>query len=285
MPDTPPSLKMKSMLFAQVTDLHLGTGRRLAYRKVDTAAALEACVAHLNALRPRPDLVLFTGDLGDLGLPEEYALLADLLAPLELPYLMVPGNHDNRDALRAAFPAAIPAGDYRFAQYVVDDYPLRLIGLDSVDQGRPHGVLCADRLSWLHDRLAESRDKPTILFMHHPPFKTGIAHMDAQNLTEGADGLAHLVARYGNIEAILCGHLHRAIHQRWQGTIISTAPSPAHQVALDLRPDGPSAFIMEPPACHLHWWSPGNGLITHTSYIGSYDGPHPFFGPDGKLIV
>jgi 3',5'-cyclic-AMP phosphodiesterase len=54
-------------------------------------------------------------------------------------------------------------------------------------------------------------------------------------------------------------------------------------VALDIDPDAPSCFRMEPPGFMLHWWQ-DNRLITHTAFIGDYDGPYPFFDKDGKLI-
>ena len=91
------------MLIAQVTDPHIKAAGRLAYRTVDSAQKLRDCVAHLNALDPRPDIVLLTGDLVDLGRPEEYAVLREILAPLAAPVYVIPGNHDERGALRAAF--------------------------------------------------------------------------------------------------------------------------------------------------------------------------------------
>ena len=143
--------------------------------------------------------------------------------------------------------------------------------------------MCAERLGWLAARLDEAPDRPTVLFMHHPPFATGIRHMDALGLA-GAEALATLVARHPQVERVLCGHLHRPIQVRWAGTVASTAPSTAHQVVLDLADDAPATFAMEPPACQLHVWRPGTGLISHTSYIGRFDGPYPFF-EGGRLIA
>ncbi|OSQ48291.1 phosphodiesterase [Thalassospira alkalitolerans] len=276
------------MLIAQLTDLHIGAGRRLAYRKVDTAGALENAVDHVMAMDPRPDVVLFTGDIGDLGNQQEYGLVAEILTKLTLPYFMVPGNHDRRAPLRTAFPDATPVKDgAAFVNYVVDDYPLRLIALDTLDEGKPGGVLGADQLDWLRGVLSDGDDRPCLIFMHHPPIVTGIAHMDAQNLGEGADELAAIVAQHRDrIRAIICGHVHRPIHTIWAGVPLMIGPSVAHQVAFDLRDDGPSAFVMEPPAMHLHVWdTPSQNLLTHLAYIDRYDGPHPFFGADGKLIV
>ncbi|RCK46530.1 hypothetical protein TH25_16905 [Thalassospira profundimaris] len=276
------------MLIAQLTDLHIAAGRRLAYRKVDTAGALEKAIDHVMALVPRPDVVLFTGDIGDLGTAEEYALVGEILAKLTIPYFMVPGNHDRRGPLRAAFPHATPvANGAGFVNYVVDDFPLRLIALDTLDEGRAGGILLPAQLDWLQRVLSDGTDRDCAIFMHHPPFRTGIAHMDAQNLGAGADELARIVAEHRDtIRAVFCGHIHRPIHTIWSGVPVMVGPSVAHQVALDLRADGPSAFVMEPPGLHLHVWDANaKSLTTHLSYIGRYDGPHPFFGPDGKLIV
>src|SRR6202035_4591171 len=106
MPQTP-------VLIAQIYDLHIKPPGSLAYGKVDTAAALERCVAALNEFKPRPDLVVISGDLADTPTAEEYEHLKRLLAPLEPPFVAIPGNHDSREMMRAAFPEApyaLPSG-------------------------------------------------------------------------------------------------------------------------------------------------------------------------------
>src|SRR3546814_14606452 len=57
----------------------------------------------LNTQVPRPDIVVVSGDLVDFGRPDEYAALHPELARLHMPCYLVPGNHDNREHLRAAF--------------------------------------------------------------------------------------------------------------------------------------------------------------------------------------
>jgi len=259
------------MLIAQITDAHVGPAGRLFYDRVDTGAALSAAVAALNALEPRPDIVLFTGDLGDEGTPEEYAHIAARLAPLEIPLAVVPGNHDRRAALRAAFAANpwLPAGDGPLHQ-AIEDFPVRLIGLDTLDEAESGaGRIDAAGCDWLEARLAEAPERPTVVFMHHPPFATGIGHMDAI-ACHGSGALAAVIARHRQVERVLCGHVHRPVTLRWAGTVASIAPSVAHQVALDLRPGGPSAFVLEPPALQLHLWLPGQGLVSHIRYLGDH---------------
>jgi 3',5'-cyclic AMP phosphodiesterase CpdA len=269
------------MIIAQITDTHVRHKGGLAYERVATDLMLEAAVRHLNTMRPQPTVVVATGDLCDRGAAEEYTHLRAILSEFEMPVFLIPGNHDDRAALRDAFSdhAYLPK-DGDFLHYAVDDYPVRLIGLDTVVPGEAGGHLCAERLDWLAERLDAGPARPTVLFMHHPPFATGVKHMDEIGL-DGAEALAEIVARHPQIERILCGHLHRPIQMRWHGTLVSTAPSTAHQVVLDLRHDAPAEFNMEPPACQLHVWDAAQGLVSHTSYIGRFEGPYRFF-PDAE---
>ncbi|PXW26457.1 phosphodiesterase [Paraburkholderia caballeronis] len=275
------------MLLAQISDLHVKPPGALAYRRVDTAASLARCIAKLNALTPRPDAVIMTGDLVDRGTPEEYAHLKSLLAALELPYYLLVGNHDAREPLRAAFaerPELRAGGE--FVQYAADVGPLRVIALDSMQPGQSAGALCDARLDWLAAQLEDARGRPTIVALHHPPFDCGIAHMDAIRLApEASTRLEALVARYPNIERVICGHVHRPMFVRFGGTIASAVPAPAHQVTLDLRADGPSAFSLEPPAFALHRYDPRTGIVTHHAYVDDADGPYPFHDPGGDLIA
>ncbi|EEH25344.1 Ser/Thr protein phosphatase family protein [Burkholderia pseudomallei Pakistan 9] len=161
------------MLLAHISDLHIKRPGALAYRRVDTAAHLARCVARLNALEPRPDAVLVTGDLTDFGDDDEYAHLKALLAPLAMPYYLLVGNHDDRAALRRAFPARVELQSGEFVQYALDLGPLRVIALDSQIPGASGGTLCDARLAWLADQLDAARDRPVIVALHHPPFACG----------------------------------------------------------------------------------------------------------------
>lgn len=261
------------MLIAQITDMHVRPYARPAYGRVETNALLRQAVRALVELRPRPDVVLATGDLVDRGSLEEYEILRDLLAPLPMPVYLIPGNHDDRANLRAVFPDAHLKRDPAFIHYVVEDHAVRLIGLDTLIPGKPEGELCAARLAWLSARLAEQPNRPTVLFMHHPPFPSGLGHMDRYDCG-GAAALGALVERHPQIERVLCGHQHRSVQVRWHGTIASIAPSTAHQMTFDLASDAVLAYVMEPPGYHLHLWREGLGLITHQLHVGPYAGPY-----------
>jgi 3',5'-cyclic AMP phosphodiesterase CpdA len=270
------------MLIAQITDTHIKLPGKLAYRRVDTAAMLRACVAELIALDPQPDLIVHTGDLVDFGVPEEYAQLKSILAPLQVPMLCIPGNHDGRDGMRRAFAGTDYMPDEGFLHFAVERAPLRFIGLDTLVPGQGGGRLCAERLAWLDATLSAKPDMPTLILMHHPPFDTGIAHMDRLGL-DGREAFIEIVSRHAQIQAILCGHVHRPTYTRVGGRPAMICPSPAHQVALDLRPEGASAFRLEPPGYMLHRWQDGQ-LVSHTAVLGNWPGPFPFFDASGKLI-
>lgn len=272
------------MLIAQISDTHIRAGGKLSYRRVDSAQKLRDCVAHLNALDPRPDLVLFTGDLVDFGTDEEYALVGEILAPLAMPVYVIPGNHDDRGAMRRAFAGHdyLPK-DGEFLHYVVAGYPVRLIALDTLIPGEQAGMLCDERLAWLAARLGEAPSQPTVIFMHHPPFLTGLVNMDWQNCRNG-EALGALVERHRQVIRILCGHVHRAVTVHWHGVTASIAPSPSHSCVLDLRAEASHDLVLEPPACALHYWRDDAGLISHLSFIGDYGGRYPFFDAQGKLI-
>lgn len=255
------------MLVAQITDLHIKPAGRLVYGSFDTTRCLAAAVDRLNALDPRPDLALVTGDLVDAGSMEEYARLRGELDRLAMPFRVIPGNHDARDTLRASFPDhPYLRQDAEFCHFVDDAWPMRIVGMDSLDPGKVAGRLCAARLAWLDRVLAAAPQRPTLICVHHPPFSTGVGHMDALPM-DGAEGFAAVVRRHPQVERVIAGHVHRAMTLRWAGTVCSTCPSTAHQFALDLGPGLHVRWTREPPGFQLHHWRPGAGLVTHGTTI------------------
>lgn len=273
------------MLLAQISDLHIKRPGLLAYKKVNTTEYLRACIAKVNALLPKPDVLIITGDLADFGAAPEYQSLRRELSALTIPYYLMVGNHDHRSALREAFPdhAYLNTGS-SFVHYAIDFDEISVLALDTQDLPNSGGRLCAERLSWLAEQLAQRRDKTVMIAMHHPPFDCGIEHMDKQGLAAGdSQKLEALLSSYHNVERIICGHVHRSAFTLFANTIASICPSPAHQVAYDLRENGPSAFIMEPPAFHVHAHV-GKRWITHNVYVNDYGGRYPFYDEEGKLI-
>ena len=258
------------MLIAQMSDPHFMPEDVRLFGRLDTAGYLERAVAHLNALAP--DAVLITGDLTNDGDAQAYAAFAAIVDRLRAPFFVLAGNHDDCELVRARFAGCLPGSGPLC--YAIDRFALRLIALDTLVSGEPWGRLGPEQLAWLDATLGEAPDRPTLVALHHPPFRTGIGHLDRSMLRD-ADGLAAVIGRHPQVERVVCGHVHRAIQCRFAGTLAQSAPSCAHQAELVLGA-AEATWICEPPAVLLHWWDPAGGLVSHVSMIGEY-------GPAGRF--
>lgn len=276
----------RPVLVAQISDLHVKRPGEIAYGHVDTAIALSRCVEELNRFRPRPSMVVISGDLVDTPTAEEYDHLKILLASLEIPFLAIPGNHDERTLMRLALPEQ-PYAQSNGALNIVSRFgDLDLVLIDSSVPGESYGELDAATLTWLEGTLAASTTRPALVFLHHPPFTTGIDHMDRQNL-RNAHELAAVLLRHERARLVAAGHVHRATVAVFAGVSATICPAPNHAVALDLEGKYPPSFKIEPPGFHLHAWFTGNRhgrVVTHLVPIGNFNGPHPFFSLDGRLL-
>ena len=274
----------RPFLVAQISDLHLKAGQRLTYGVVDTLGALRRAVEQLNASHPRPDIVVISGDLVDFGRADEYAVLRPELARLHMPVYLVPGNHDSRGPLLDAFGdhTYLPVSADAPLDWVVDEHPLRLIGLDTTIPGDHGGQLLDSQLQWLDEQLALRPDAPTLLILHHPPFISGIGHMDREPFINAA-ALERVVARHPQVERLLCGHLHRPMQRRFGGSISCVCPGTSHQIVLDLQDAAPAHFNLEPAGYLLHRWDAQHGLISHNGVFGKYPGPYPFYDAQGLI--
>ncbi|KAG8148782.1 phosphodiesterase [Burkholderia catarinensis] len=262
-------------IIAQISDVHVRPAGVLYQDVVDSNAMLARAVASLNALAPRPDLVLVTGDLTDEGAPEEYAMLRRLLAPLEIPFAVMPGNHDKRDNLRSAFPdhTYLPAqGPLHFT---IDVGAVRIVALDTSVPDLHHGELDLDALAWLDAELHACCERPTIVAMHHPPFDTGIPYLDIYGLRD-IDRFAATLTVHSHVERVIAGHVHRSMQTRLGNVPVLTCPSTVTQIALQTQADAQPASYLEPPALLLHCWTQGKSSISHLSYIDQFEGPYPF---------
>ena len=179
-----------AMLIAQITDIHLGfdpgnpgEANRLRLNRV---------IAALNALSPRPDVLLVTGDIADRGTAKAYAQFREAMSAIACPVYCCPGNHDRRENFRAALPQpdALPG----FIQYGFDMGELRVLVLDTLEEGRHGGAFCAFRAAWLRAELAKAPNTPTVIAMHHPPAATGIGWLDCDPGEPWIARLAHVLA-------------------------------------------------------------------------------------------
>ena len=259
------------MLIAQVTDIHLGFEQdnpgELNRQRLDQV------LRYLNNGPNRPDLLIDTGDLTEHGAAASYRQLADAFSICSFPVHMCLGNHDIRSNFSAQFPE-LPVAD-GFVQYALDVRGVRILMLDTVEEGRHGGAFCDIRAKWLRSTLAQDRNTPTIIAMHHPPVEIGIAWMNTNPEEQWVSNFTQAIQDAPNIKGIMCGHVHRSAAVPWHGTAVAICSSTAAQVTLDLnpidpeKPDNRSMIIADHPAYALHFWN-GRELVSHFDNAGDH---------------
>lgn len=251
------------MLIAQISDLHVSTPGASHMPQFDGAVNLEHAIALLHSLSPRPDVVIATGDLVDQGKPEEYDVLCSLLDALQIPLYAVPGNHDDRAPFVAAFArdGYLPDAPGPL-HYAIDELPVRLVGLDTWCEGRVDGEIDDAGLDWLDDTLSAEPRRSTLVFMHHPPFDTGIWWMDGGGC-RNADRFRAVIERHPQVRRVVAGHVHHACHRGWGSTMVNTCPSLTYQIHPDLSGDGPAYINDDPPGFMLYRFD-GAESVGHT---------------------
>lgn len=223
-------------VIVHLSDTHLLAGNRPLGGRYDTAANLTATLAAVERTGVRPDAIVFTGDLTDLGEPEAYAALRAEVEPfaarLGAPLVWVAGNHDERPALRAALLRAAPTEEPVTGVWDLDG--LRLIALDSTVPGWHHGDLDPGQLEWLRGVLAEPAPLGTILALHHPPLPSHIPFFNILELRH-QDALAGVIAGT-DVRAILAGHLHYSTSGTFAGVPVSVASATCYTMNLQRPP-------------------------------------------------
>ena len=263
------------MIIGQITDLHIGFDGQ--DKPCANMQRLHHVLDSLRSFRRGPDVLLLTGDLVESGEQWAYEKLKDALTSLHIPAFFALGNHDNRETFAEVF------GDANFndgfLQYVIEDYPVRIIVLDSLKPGRHGGSFCEQRADWLRARLSEQPDRPTLIALHHPPIVTHIGWMTAKPGANWTRRLSDVVSDFPNVIQIISGHIHRTITQPFGGSLVSVANSVAPQVKLEFAdidadvPDGRILLTEDLPGYCLHYWD-GNTLTSHTGT-----------SPEGRIIA
>jgi 3',5'-cyclic AMP phosphodiesterase CpdA len=250
----------KPFLLVQLSDSHIGA----TWAVGDPSAGLRAAVESVRRLGNAPDALLISGDLADHAADAEYEHVRDLLAPLDAPVYVLPGNHDDRDTLRRHFD--VPGAIGTPVQYAVELGPLRLVVLDSTRPGEARGELDAQRLAWLDRELAAAADRVTLLAMHHPPLSTGSPVWDEIGLPlADRRALGEVVRRHPHVQRIVAGHVHRTIAADLAGRAVLAVPSTYVQARLDFSATG-LEFGADPPGFAVHAMLEGE-LASHVQLV------------------
>ncbi len=255
------------MIIAHITDFHVGRIIETSGSPVDLHDKMVNAIAHLRRLKPQPDLIMLTGDLSNHGNEADYIRVRQALQTLDAPVYIIPGNHDRRAILRRVFPDHSYWTDGKFLHYTIEKYPLRIIALDTLLEGAHEGMMDEERLEWLEARLSEDGRK-TAVFMHHPPFQTGLYYPD-RIMCRNGDAFGDVIARHPHIQAIICGHTHRDVVTFWRGVPAYVTASATFTNGLILYPVDDVDPLFEPPTCRLFVWE-NERLTSHLSFIDEY---------------
>jgi 3',5'-cyclic-AMP phosphodiesterase len=246
---------------AQLTDPHIGADWGGG---PDPTTAFTAALDAIAALPDRPDAIVVSGDLTNDGTAEQYGPVRDGLQRAGVPFVVLPGNHDDRATLRAAF--GLPGEAGAPIRSATDLGPLRLVALDTTIPGEGRGTLSGDELAWLDAALTHAPDRPTLVAMHHPPVLTGVRPWDdtAIGSAERA-GLARVLERHPQVRGLAAGHLHRALTAGFAGRPLVVVPSTYRQSLLDWSCED-FVLVPEPPAFAVHVLRDGE-LVSHLQPI------------------
>ncbi|APF33072.1 phosphodiesterase [Microbacterium paludicola] len=231
-----------------LSDTHLRAVGSQLFDRVDAAAHLRRALDAIEAAALRPDGIVFTGDLVDLGERGAYAELRDLVEPfaerLETRVFWVMGNHDDRAGFRETLWRE--SGTAEAADRVDEIDGLRLITLDTSVPGAHHGEVRPAQLAWLREVLSTPAPLGSILAMHHPPVPSVLPLAASVELRDQRSLAAVLAG--SDVRAIIAGHLHYSTFATFAGIPVSVASSTCYAQDLTVpvggtRPqDGAQSF-------------------------------------------
>jgi len=197
-PGMRPAGAASPLRLACLSDAHLADGRESR----PEARALARAVAEVGALSPRPDLVLFAGDLAAQGDAGALALGRELLQDLPAPLLAVRGEGDGHaHGLTGRF-----LGPGRFSHRLPG---LQLVGLDTTLASGPGGAAFAvgrEQLAWLDGELSRLHPDQPLLVLSHAPLEP--LYYPWRQWTLDGPGLLSRLRRFRRVFC-LHGHVHR----------------------------------------------------------------------------
>lgn len=259
-----------------ISDTHIVVPPALVSNRLNTAHLLERAVERIEEVLAKTGPVaglLVTGDITDDGSAESYALFRKLIEPLALPTLAIPGNHDRREPMRAAFadtdwmPKAGPLN------WTHDFSGLRVIGVDTLVEGVGGGALDRATLDFLDDALDGGPNGPALVALHHPPFASGLRFMDRINL-DNPTALSEILRRSQRDTHLACGHIHSVITAMFGGALAISAPAICSTFDLDFRNDAPTGFMDDAGGFLMHDWT--DGFRSYVVPLTAGNGPYPF---------
>ncbi len=250
------------MIIAHISDTHLALDTPDAARRMGDFAST---IADINALDPAPDVTVHTGDIVHNGRADEYAQALAILKTARAPVYVLPGNKDDRTHLRAALfaPGRLVS---EFIDYAVEDYPVRLIALDTLSPGNSRGDFRPEQVNHLIKLIEAEPKRPIAVFTHHPPFEVTVGpdrfHFGTMDgMARLRDALQHSARTIG----VFSGHVHRATAGQVGRIPASVVPC----IATTLRKGDYPPAMKRRPVYHLHRFDPAWGFVTESRIVGA----------------
>ena len=207
----------------QISDCHLTKDADSDLLGVVTRESFTAVMGRINAdigsgICPAPEYILATGDIAQDASPEAYKYFQKAVDTLGVPSRWFPGNHDDRDIMRATLK------DGSELEQLVRVGNWQIILLDSSVSGAVHGHLREEDLALLEKTLAERPDLHSLISFHHHPVDIGSSWLDNIGL-KNRDALFDIIDRHDNVRAILWGHIHQNFEAQRESVRLMATPS------------------------------------------------------------
>ncbi len=250
------------MIIAQISDTHIDHSAPDADRR---ASDLARTIADINALDPPADVIIYTGDIAHGGRPADYVHVVSILKMARAPVYVAPGNRDDRENLRQAFSGwACLASGSDFLDYAVEDFPVRLLAVDTVTTRSNKGEFAPDHARHLRGLINAEKTKPIAVFMHHPPYVVTVGP-DPLNfaIAEDMARLQQVLQQSARVIAVFCGHVHRSTVGRIGEIPVMVAPC----TATSLRKGDYPPHLQTCPVYHVHRFEPAYGFSTQARIV------------------
>lgn len=255
------------MYFAHISDLHIGDPTKPGEDN------LQKIISEINHFCAPLACVLVTGDIVHGDSPKHYKKAFEILNELKVPYYVIPGNKDGTEnlieSLREFYPQHPLPQTCDGLQYVADDYPVRLIAVDTYKEGKMNGELTDERLQWLREKLADNPEKkPVAVMVHQFPFESGLRSFDAAG-ENWYTKFRYAIEDYKDtVKLVACGHLHNPVVGNISGVPVITAPSSNWRAKYDFTPVENIVAEVKPLGFYVHRWEGGQMTSSLIPTIG-----------------
>jgi len=176
-----------TLTFAFLADTHIGAG--------SSVEDLTKCVADINA-QPHIQFAVLAGDITEFGSNNELALAKDILSRLNVPYYIIPGNHDTKwsESGCNTFNGVFGASRFSFTSHGI-----LFIGSGSGPNMRMgNAQVPREEMVWLDSLVQATPVETPIIYVVHNPMDNSLSNWDQ----------VFDILRQGNLVLSMGGHWH-----------------------------------------------------------------------------